>query len=127
VRLAAPFGDSPGTSHRNLPVIDSDDAAVQAACAAIAYELLRAGSWEDRHRRSAHVPAMLAELKLTPTWRRVLVAALQWSAMGARVHQRFTGPVDTKPSDFPRFLEVSYPRTGLGGRVGSAALSWHVP
>ena len=63
-------------------MIDIDDPAVQAVCAAIFYELLCSGSREDRHRRPAHDPTLLAELKLASTWRRVLVAAARWMCEG---------------------------------------------
>ncbi len=64
---------------RNLPPqIDFDDQAVQAACAATLYELLRSGSREDWRRRIAQIPAMVAELKLAPMWRQVLVVTARW-------------------------------------------------
>ena len=72
---SAPLYDSLGTNTRKRSVIDIDAPAVQGACAAIPYELLRSGSSEHRHPHPSINPAMLAELRLTPTWRRVLAAA----------------------------------------------------
>ena len=91
-------------SHRDEPPIAIDDPAVQAACAAILYELLRSGSWEDRYRRPAHVPAMLAELKLTPAWRRALVAAVRWMCDEGTSAPAFLRPRGYETSLLPEVL-----------------------
>jgi hypothetical protein len=88
-------------SHGGPPTNDIDDPAVQAARAAVLYELLRSGSSEHRHPRPAHVPVMLAELKLTPTWRRALVAATRWMCDEERSAPAFHRPRGYETSPFP--------------------------
>jgi hypothetical protein len=108
-------------SHRRLPVIDSVDAAVQATCAAILYELLRADSWEDLHRRAARVPDVLAELKLTPTWRRVLVAAARWMCDGETQAPAILCPCGYETSLFPEvfggFVSTALMRDSVTARI----------
>ena len=109
--LAARICDLPDMSHGNSPTTDIDRAAVQAACAATLYELLCSGWRQDRHRHRAHVPAVLAELKRTPTWRKVLVAAAWWMRDEGTSAPAFLRPRGYETSLFSGSLEVSYPRT----------------